>query len=252
MRRAILLALPARALVVASGAGEADAPPPDDRGWSHVGSRGGRSAVYLGAGWVLTANHVGAGDLSLSGVSYPAVPGSGVRLGNPDGLLPQPDLLLFRIDPHPDLPRLPIRSTPPSVATPVVMIGLGLGGGARIHFRELPGWDWAGARAKRWGTNEVVGAPVYELRNDARTRAFASSFTPGGTPHEAQAALADSGGGVFAQEHGRWVLAGVMLSISQYDGQPSRSAVYGNLTYSADLSHYRGEILAVTSSVSAP
>ena len=90
-----------------------------------------------------------------------------MRLGNPDGLLPQPDLLLFRVDPPPDLPRLPIRSTPPGVATPLLMVGLGRGRGERIHFEDLPGWDWEGPRAKRWGTNEVARTPVFDRRKDA-------------------------------------------------------------------------------------
>ena len=47
------------------GTGNTAAPSPDP-GWSYVGTRGGLTAVYLGDGWVLTANHVGAGDVTLS------------------------------------------------------------------------------------------------------------------------------------------------------------------------------------------
>ena len=35
----------------------------------NIGVRGGLSAIYLGNGVVLTANHVGAGDVSFGGTS---------------------------------------------------------------------------------------------------------------------------------------------------------------------------------------
>ena len=40
-----------------------------------------------------------------------------------------------------------------------------------------------------------------------------------------------------------------MLSVGLYDNQPSgaETAVLGNLTYSADISAYRNEILTITS-----
>ena len=46
----------------------------------NLGVRGGLSAIYLGNGVVLTANHVGAGDVSFGGTVYPYLPGTAVRL----------------------------------------------------------------------------------------------------------------------------------------------------------------------------
>jgi hypothetical protein len=37
----------------------------------------------------------------------------------------------------------------------------------------------------------------------------------------------------------------VLLSITQYEGQPTGAALYGNQTIAADLSHYRAEIEAL-------
>ena len=240
------LSLPARALVVEyARAPEAEATNSDLPGWRYVGVRGGLSAIYLGDGWVLTAHHVGAGPLRLDGRRYPPVPQSAVRVPSPDGGTP-PDLLLFRIDPHPDLPRLAIRRTPPPAATPLVMVGCGRGRGERISFGELPGWRWALAKAKRWGTNEVARTEVYDRSPGSRTRMIVSDFTPGRTERESQAAYADSGGAFFTLENGRLELAGVMISIWSHPGQPSQTAVQGNLTLAADLSHYRELIRAVT------
>ena len=61
---------------------------------------------------------------------------------------------------------------------------------------------------------------------------------------EAQGAIGDSGGGVFTKSAGGWQLTGTMLDVDSYNGQPGLSSVYGNSTYSADLSVYRSQIVA--------
>jgi hypothetical protein len=78
-----------------------------------------------------------------------------------------------------------------------------------------------------------------------RTRCFDVSFDRPGSPGEAQAALGDSGGAVLARRDGRWELAGVMVAISTFPGQPPSSGLFGNTTTAADVSYYRNQILAV-------
>ena len=68
------------------------------------------------------------------------------------------------------------------------------------------------------------------------TRAFAMSFDPFETKHEAQAALGDSGGAVFIRREGRFELAGVLIAVGGYPGQPPETSLYGNTTNAADLS----------------
>ena len=104
------------------GTGNTAAPSPDP-GWSYVGTRGSLTAVYLGDGWVLTANHVGAGDVTLGGVVYPYVPGTAVRLRNGPGSFA--DLLVFAIAPYPVMPLLPIATTKPQLGTDLILIGNG-------------------------------------------------------------------------------------------------------------------------------
>ena len=104
-----LLAGPASAVLIDFGDGTGNTSPPrDDPGFANVGSRGGLSAIYLGNGWVLTANHVGAGPVVFESVVYQPVPGSAWRLRNANGK--PADLLLFGIAPEPNLPALEIRS----------------------------------------------------------------------------------------------------------------------------------------------
>jgi hypothetical protein len=136
MKRASLVALPATALclavatalplvqaVVINGATPANvAAPADDPGWANVGWIGSASGVYLGditvpghgAGyWVLTAAHVGAGNIVLNGTSYSPVAGSAVQLRNGDNSLT--DLELFQLSANPGLPTLTLAASAPTV-----------------------------------------------------------------------------------------------------------------------------------------
>ena len=72
------LAGPAAAILVDDGNGNTTAPA-DDPGWQSVGRVGGLNGVYLGYGWMITANHVAVVPgtvVSLANVNYPAVPAS--------------------------------------------------------------------------------------------------------------------------------------------------------------------------------
>jgi len=61
--------------------------PPDFPYWEHVTQRrySGPSAIYLGAGWALTAAHVGPGQIVLDGEFVSPEPGSRHVLLNVDG-----------------------------------------------------------------------------------------------------------------------------------------------------------------------
>ncbi len=65
---------------------------------------------------------------------------------------------------------------------------------------------------------------------------------------EGQGAPGDSGGGVFIKSGGTWELAGTILYIGEHSGQPQyKIAAAGNLTYMADLSVYRDQIINLRS-----
>jgi hypothetical protein len=238
----LLLVHPAQALVFVSGDGQGNtSPPADDPGWSHFGRIGGLGAIYLGNGWVLTANHVGVGDAEFQGVTYPHVPGSHVQLQNPD--LSYADLVVFRIDPSPNLPLLKLRATTPASNTSVTYIARGFTRGAGTSWMGNNGFLWSANTGARWGTNRVS-----ETGNTFNTFAFATNFTsaPMGETHEATGANGDSGGAAFIKSGGVWRLAGVLFAIGSYGGQPSQTSLYGNTTWSADISQYRGQLIDLT------
>ena len=243
----LLLATPVTcALVIESDAGEASrrAPAPDP-GWANVGLRGVMTAVYLGNGWVITALHVGAGDVVLGGVTYRAVPESAIRLGRGSGP-PASDLVVFRIEPRPELPSLRIRPTPPKVGDRALLIGAGCPRGERTSWNEQAGWTWGPHTSTlRWGTNRVAMVGLDVRAGGNVTPGFAVRFDPGETRFEAQAAVGDSGGAVFIPREGRFELAGVLIAIASNPGQPPNTALYGNFSTAADLSVFGDSLAAL-------
>jgi len=262
-----LLCTPAHAVIIRGGDGTGNTTAPsDDPGWANVGKKatGGATAVYLGNQWVLTANHVGPGDVIFGGVTYSMVPGSWHRLQTPetcaDPSLPPVyvDLGMFQIDTQPPgLAELSISPTTPPTGAEV----LGAGYGRDREPNEtwwnsswekqtgtpaFYGFNWVSSSSKRWGRNHVAGTKtIYN------TETFYTTFSRfgGAGNDEMQAALGDSGGAVFYKRGDQWELSGIMLAIAQYihtePDQPFETAVYGNLTYAADLSVYRDQIMAL-------
>jgi len=219
--------------------------PADDFGFAHVAA-GRESAVYLGDGWMISANHVPLGPVTLQGERYPVLTDSRVRLRHP-GSHHWADLAMFRLSARPDLPPLPIRSDPPEVGQLVVLAGNGYGRDTPSTLPEVPGWSWNDEKALRWGTNTVenVGLVIGVERGNT-TLAFDTRFSRSeGTRHEAQVALGDSGGGAFIKQGDRWELAGVLFAADQSLGHEQRTTTFGDLSYVADLSRYRAQILDV-------
>jgi len=148
--------------------------------------------------------------------------------------------LMFRLyPPYPPLADLAIRSTTPAAGTSLVMIGNGRNRGAPTTWSGLDGYQWGVGTTKRWGKN-VVEAAYFEPEVSAHV--FTTDFDeshPLNSKDEAQGANGDSGGAVFAGNE----LAGIMIAITTYVGQPAETALYTNETFAANLSVYRDEII---------
>jgi hypothetical protein len=247
-----------------TGSGNTNAPsgPNGDLGWNYVGSLNGASGVYLGggngSGWVLTANHVGFGNFTLNGTTYSAIAGSGRQIGSID-------LYAFRITVGQGtglslLSNLTLAGTSPAVGETLTMIGNGKDRDASKAYWSVTGsnpYTWnesnrfnynasgykqLSSSSKRWGTNLADGTT-----NINSTSMIQTTFTESGTANEAQAAVGDSGGGVFVpMNNGSYQLAGIMDLVGTYSGQPANTAVFGNVTYSIDIATYQEQIIAVT------
>jgi len=260
---------PAVIIDTVTGTGNTTAPA-DDPGWANVGRLGIGTGVYLGNDWVLTANHVGGGSIVLNGGTYAMLAGSGTRLtnGGEPGKSTLTDLYMFRLATTPvGLAGVPIAVAATGSAAAVTMIGAGWDRGAFTQWSVNTNtgtnpWVWtevssggnfAGyktleSRTMRWGTNSVSGTGIWinAGSGDARTMiTYFDDFFPSST--EAQAASGDSGGAVFHKNGSTWELSGLMLAVGGYSGQPApgANAVFGNVTYAADLSFYRPQIMAI-------
>lgn len=271
----LLLPAPARGVIIdtATGAGNTTAPA-DDPGWANMGTVNNGSAVYLGNRWMLTANHVGSGSTTLSGTTYAVEPGSNVILSNngAPGRTANTDLLMYQLVTDPGLPALAIASSTPADTAAVTMIGAGRDRGAFTTWfvdvntnpftwtvdnvnPNAAGYFWDATRTMRWGTNSVTGSAAWIDYNPGffvSAYTFRTTFNDFlGDSTEGQAAVGDSGGAVFSKNGASWELAGIMLAIDAYSGQPGGTAVFGNNTYAADLSYYRTQIVSVVPEPSA-
>src|SRR5262245_36817361 len=226
---AFLSLSPAYAVVIESGAAN-DTPPSaadgGDPGFYNVGIAGA-SCVYIGNGWVLSANHVGEQPAAyFQGVPYSIVQSSYHHsLGGTD-------VELFRLDPtspFPNLPTLQIAPTQPVAYERAVMIGAGQWFRLGIDL----GVYQTGGGVVRWGENIVTVANTY---------GFGTLFSKGGDqlPNEAQTAVGDSGGAAFVNGH----LAGIIRTGNgTLDGfSPFNSMGSGMVA----LSNLRPEIIQIT------
>ena len=252
------------AIDTGDGSGNTSAPV-DDFGFETVGVASNRSGVYLGDGWVLTADHVNEQPITFLGLTYLPIAGSGVQLENESGN--PPDLFVYRIDGFPPVKPAGLASEAPALGEEVFCAGNGLNRAAsstqwNVNWETSPppyvyeGYESPGGRTKRWGRNElsVIGIDV-EI-GSRTTRAIETVFDENGVPDEAQAWTGDSGGGCFAKRSGVWELVGVMFAQGTFGdpngptlpppAQPSNTAVYDNTTVVADVFFFRDQIEALT------
>jgi hypothetical protein len=244
---------PAGAVVIDTGDGTGNtSAPADDPGWDNVGRAGGLTGVYLGRGWVLTANHVGERDIWLDGVLYPAVPGSKIRFMTDANTAA--DLAVYRIVGRPDFPEVVLSASPPVAGVDeVTLIGKGWTREPTLtkwtsSWTESPpgpavyfGFKFGTGGVMRWGANVVEETGVLVTTTESLLVTFDES---GGVLHESQAVSGDSGGAVFVKRGSTWELAGILFARLLFVGQPSDTAVFGNKSAAADVSFYREQILA--------
>lgn len=249
----LCLVLPSGILAVlidsGDGTGNTTAPSSDPV-WDIVGERGSSlSAVYLGDGWVLTANHVGSGPVTFDETTYSALPGTDYRLTNGDGSVA--DLRVFAIaPPFPDLPAIAISQSTPALGTNAILMGNGRNRGNITSWdpngppppAPIGGYTWGSGHSLRWGTNQIDEIPAGRIRG---TVSLTTLFDAGATTHEASGVNGDSGGALFVNNAGLWELAGILFAISPFTEQPANTSLYGNATHAADLSYYRNEIEAI-------
>lgn len=249
----IWMSTPARAVILGGidGSGNTTAPA-DDPGWDRVGTVNGDSAVYLGDGFVLSAKHVDAGNLTLNGITY-SVDSSYAPQYFQTQSSPQEfaDLVIFKILNGPSMNFVPIWTGSGETGTTATFIGFGLDRGTEVLNQ---GWDWGTSGTKRWGQNVIDGTQtVTDPFGNFSYTALVSDFdrVVGGTglANECTAAFGDSGGAMFIKSGSTWKLAGIMTAVSEtghafYDSNTALPRDQPDHLYSVRLSDYSSWILA--------
>lgn len=224
------------------------APPPEPGlGWDNVGVLNVGSGVYLGNGWVLTANHVGGGSIALDSGTYAMEANSGRRLMYPAvGSQVTTDLYLFRLATDPGLPWVTLAAqTDPGDL--VIMIGNGLTRGAAIG---TTGYALNASKTMAWGLNTIDSKVDFGVAGSSDyVKGYSTLFAPGGSARSwsesGQATVGDSGGAVFRLNLANsWDLAGIIIGRNGVSDGP---VTFGtSRTYIADLPAYRDQIVQIT------
>jgi hypothetical protein len=218
------------------------------------------NGVYIGDGWVLTANHVGM-PVSVqfdSGATFNPIPNQNFQVANPvpnptnDPHLTGPvaDLRMFRINGESGVAALPLPTQGLNQNDQVVMMSFGvLRASALSSFlvnKLTNPWTWtstptctgpncfqgfnASGQGKAWGTNRIANSDNVLGENDGNLQTIVNNSTIAylttydqstGDPFEALNVGGDSGSGVFYKRNGQWQLAGITLAKYTFSGQDS-------------------------------
>ncbi len=211
------------------------------------------SAVHLGFGYMLTANHIAnRSHVSFDGITWYARDTSFIPVQVADGV----DLKVFKL-----------LETPP-----VAAVTLHLGGGELNAVGYHVGWGVGRASDddisqniqafgnnttidKRWGTNEVKAVQQQGWTLGSTTYTQQALITVLGNnqgPEEAALGLWDSGSGYYQEHNGSIVLAGIAGAITQqnadsatFDGDRLTGQNIGDRNFMIQIGPYANDIMAI-------
>ena len=201
--------------------------------WNHVvqirkpdGTSPDASGVYLGNGFILTANHVTGTRYFIQGQEYFVDPsyngGTPKQVTNSQGQ--GLDLKIIKIQSPPSLDGIQMmNSTQSALSSYSLYIGWGVGKGTpQTTDPANQGWTWgseAGTANKRWGRNLTLASNHYEVSNpntyletQFNRTVFGSSAAYNNDVFSLT--LGDSGGGLFEYVDNQWMLAGIGTDVS--------------------------------------
>lgn len=184
------------------------------------------SGVYLGNGFILTANHVTGTRYFIQGTEYSvdtSYNGTGSKQVT-NSLNQGLDLKLVKIQSPPALDALQMmNSTQSALSSYSLYIGWGVGKGTpQTTDPANQGWTWgteADTVNKRWGRNFTLGSNHNEVNNPntyLETQFNRTVFaSPAAYNNDVfSLTLGDSGGGLFEYVDSQWMLAGIGTDVS--------------------------------------
>lgn len=200
--------------------------------WNHVvqirnsdGTTPNASGIYLGNGFILTANHVNGTTYFIENHIYevdPSYNGTGskqVTNGSGQGL----DLKLVKIKSPPLLDGIQMMgSSQSALGSYSLFIGWGVGKGTpQTTDPANQGWTWGNSTtvSERWGRNFTLGGNYNEPGNPNTYLVTEFDRTVFASPAAYNndvfsLTVGDSGGGLFQYVNSQWMLAGIGDAVS--------------------------------------
>jgi len=219
------------------------------------------SAVYLGNGYLLTANHVYVGpNFDLNDYSRVTFDNINSYIIDPffgnygTQVAPGVDMKVIRLTLDPSgVDAVTLPSAPIEQIAPATLIGWGKGRDPAVPLGSTNvTWGDDSTATKRWGLNEpkFAGSAPYDFLGTI-AGASGPEFVPGGLGDaEASVTLYDSGSGLFQQIDGIWYLIGITVSTdtggsTDFGIDLIDSPERGDRDYFARVSSYEQEITAL-------
>lgn len=228
------------------------------------------SAIYLGNGYLLSANHVTM-NATYSFVSFDGASTFQIDSSFNDGsrtagkqVAPNVDMAVFKLTTIPSgLTAVNLLGAPDELVASSTLVGWGVGRNplTPLESTSVP-WGSDSTAAKRWGLNEpkafaniTYGSGSYEALV-AYAGGTGGAFSPGGLgDSEASATLYDSGSGLFQQISGQWYLIGLTTEVDQLNttlfGNDQVATPHGDASYFVRISTYDSQIMALIPEPSA-
>ncbi len=205
----------------------------------------GGSGIYLGNGYVLTANHVSP----FSTVTF-----DGTTFHSHDGATPEQvgntDMKVFRLSTTPTVAAVSLYSGTSEVNNTSTLVGWGVGRdpNTAVGATVVP-WGSASTATKRWGLN--VPKATTTINSDGYNyEALVTVLGGDGAGvggDEAAMTLFDSGSAMFQQFNGVWYLTGLTTAVeasnqSTFGADSTSNPNRGNFNYFARISTYKTQI----------
>lgn len=225
----------------------------DNGGENEVGS-----AIHIGDGYMLTANHV---SMDATFGTYVTFDGSTYYQRDlsytPTQVAANVDMKVFKLTSTPTVSSASTYGGTSEQTAAATLIGWGIGRDPTVPINTLSvDWDPSLDKAtidKRWGLNvprDVVNISYSSYNHDAiRTVLGSNTGTPSGLgADEAALTLIDSGSGLFQKIGGTWYLIGLGTTVdtnwvSTFGDDSVSSGGDGN--YFVRISNYDGDIAAL-------
>ena len=211
------------------------------------------SAIHLGGGYMLTANHV---------FMQPYVTFDGTTFYNrdlsfsPRQVAPNVDMQIFKLSSTPTVGAVNLYSGSSEQIAPATLVGWGVGRNPTVPVDSASvNWGVLSTSEKRWGTNvprDLVGI-AYQSGGYAaiRTVLGSDSGLPAGLgDNEAAATVIDSGSGLFQNISGTWYLIGLTsgaeaVNTSRFGNDAVAGVGKGDANYFVRISAYRSNIVGL-------